>query len=126
MIPHHTNGTTLTQQGNDLVRLGVVANDVAGVPDDRIRCNGIDIGEHRLQRGKVGVNVANDRDFHRTLPASRAKPSEEPEPPRDHEQHCRHADDQQQRVEWLQPLFDLLPVLTECSTTTNKGGVPDE
>ena len=82
VIPHHASGTTFTQQGNDLVRLGVVANDVAGMPDSGTRGNGIDIGKYCLQRGEVGVNVANDRDLHSTLPATRAKPSEEPESPR--------------------------------------------
>ena len=126
VIPHHASGTTLTQQGNDLVRLGVVANDVAGVPDRGTRGNGIDIGKHRLQRGEIGVNVANDCDLHGNLSATRAKPSDEPKAPGDHEQHCRHANDQQQRVERREPLLHLLPVLAERGATTNEGGVPDE
>lgn len=126
MIPHHANSTTLTQQGNNLVRLGVVANDVAGVPDRGTRGNGINISEHRLECGEVGVNIADDRNLHSNLAASRAKPSDEPKAPGDHEQHCRHANDQQQRVERREPLLHLLPVLAERGATTNEGGVPDE
>jgi len=126
VIPHHASGTALAQQSNDLVRLGVVANDVAGVPDDRIRGNGINVGEHRLQCGEVGVNVTKDRDFHNSLPASIAQAVKEPKSPGSKEQHCWHANDQQQRVERLQPLLHLLPVLTKCRTTTNERAVPDE
>ena len=78
VIPHHASGTTLAQQGNDLVWFGVVANDIAGVPNHRIRGNSIDIGEHRLQGGKVGMHVTEHGDLHRTLPATIAASAAQP------------------------------------------------
>jgi hypothetical protein len=48
-----------------------------------------------LQRSKVGVNVANDRDLHSSLPATiAAQPGEEPESPRAKQQQRRNANDQ--------------------------------
>ena len=130
VIPHHASGTAFAQQRNNLVRFGVVANHVAGVPNRCIGGNGIDVGEHRLQCGKIGMHVTEHGDLHGTLPAtiaaSAAQPRKKPEPPGAQQQQRWNANDQQQRVERLQPLLHLLPVLAECRTTANKGAVPDE
>jgi hypothetical protein len=54
---------TLGGELRAVVGLGAVADDVAETPD-LVRVRLLDLGEHRLEGGQVGVDVADDRGAH--------------------------------------------------------------
>ena len=63
VVADETHRAAFADQGRALVRLGAVTDDVAQAPGFVDAC-GLGAGEDRLERGQVGVNVAEQGETH--------------------------------------------------------------